>query len=214
MTEPVANRRPLASRDTRVARRAASWLVAREVTPNQISQLAMIFAALGFVCLALSWISDPLPAASLLLVAAACCQARLVCNLLDGMVAIEGGRAAKDGPFWNEAPDRVSDILFLCGAGVACGVPTLGALAAIGAVTTAYLRELGRAEGSPPDFKGPMAKQHRMALLTAGCVAAAVLPVGYSAATILVATLSLMLAGLGVTILLRARRLTRALSAR
>ena len=32
------------------------------------------------------------------------CQGRLLCNLFDGMVAVEGGKREADGPFWNEAP--------------------------------------------------------------------------------------------------------------
>lgn len=208
-----SNRRPLASRDSKYARHAASWLVARSVTPNQISQLAMVFAAFGFVCLGLSWLAGPLVHAALLLSAAACCQGRLVCNLLDGMVAIEGGRAAKDGRFWNEAPDRVSDILLLCGAGVACGVPTLGVLAAAGAVFTAYIRELGRAEGMAADFSGPMAKQHRMAALTLGCVAAALLPIDQSAAKILEVTLWVIVLGTAATVIRRSIRLISALNA-
>jgi hypothetical protein len=35
---------------------------------------------------------------------------------------------------------------------------------------TAYLRTLGGALGLAQDFRGPMAKPHRMAVLTAGCV--------------------------------------------
>ncbi len=54
---------------------------------------------------------------------ALCCQLRLICNLLDGLVAVEGGRGGADGAFWNEVPDRVSDILFLGAAGVAAGQP-------------------------------------------------------------------------------------------
>lgn len=173
MTHDPDSRRPLASRQTRLARRAASWLVGRGITPNQISQLAMVFAAVGFLSFALSWLAGPVPRGVLLLLAAVCCQARLVCNLLDGMVAIEGGKAAKDGPFWNEAPDRLSDTLLLCGAGFACGAPALGAVATVGAICTAYLRELRRAEGLGPDFTGPMAKQHRMAVLTLGAICAA-----------------------------------------
>ncbi|NJS38761.1 MAG: CDP-alcohol phosphatidyltransferase family protein, partial [Rhodobacteraceae bacterium] len=60
-----------------------------------------------------------------LILAAATIQARLVCNLIDGMVAVEGGQGTKDGPFWNEAPDRASDLLFLLGAGIAAGNPAL-----------------------------------------------------------------------------------------
>ncbi len=213
MTGVPENRRPLASRDTAWARRAASWLVAHDVTPNQISQLAMVFAALGFLAFALSWLAGSILAGLLLLIAAACCQGRLICNLLDGMVAIEGGKAAKDGPFWNEAPDRVSDILFLCGAGVACGLPVLGAVAAVGAVSTAYLREFGQAEGLGADFSGPMAKQHRMAVLTVGAVLAAFAPLVWDGAVLRYA-LGLIILGTVVTALLRSWRIITGLKAR
>jgi phosphatidylglycerophosphate synthase len=213
MSAASENRRPLASRDTAWARRAASWLVAREITPNQISQLAMVFAALGFLAFALSWLAGPLLAGVLLLLAAACCQGRLICNLLDGMVAIEGGKAAKDGPFWNEAPDRVSDILFLCGAGVACGAPLLGAVAAIGAISTAYLRELGRAEGLGAEFCGPMAKQHRMAVLTIGAVLAAFAPLVWEG-SVLKYALGLIILGTVFTVLRRSWRMIMGLKAR
>jgi phosphatidylglycerophosphate synthase len=213
MTSSRENRRPLASRDTALARRAASWLVARDVTPNQISQLAMVFAAFGFLAFALSWLAGPVVAGLFLLIAAACCQGRLICNLLDGMVAIEGGKAAKDGPFWNEAPDRVSDILFLCGAGVACGAPLLGALASVGALTTAYLRELGRAEGLGADFSGPMAKQHRMAVLTLGAVLAAFQPLVWDGSVLRYA-LGLIILGTVATAIRRSWRIITGLKAR
>jgi phosphatidylglycerophosphate synthase len=213
MTDAPENRRPLASRDTAWARNAASWLVARDVTPNQISQLAMVFAAFGFLASALSWLAAPILAGVLLIFAAACCQGRLICNLLDGMVAIEGGKAAKDGPFWNEAPDRVSDILFLCGAGVACGSPGLGAVAAIGAVSTAYLRELGRAEGLGADFSGPMAKQHRMAVLTIGAMLAAYAPLVWDG-SVLKYALGLIILGTVITALRRSWRIITGLKAR
>ena len=97
--------------------------------------------------------------ATCLIAAALFIQLRLLCNLFDGMVAIEGGLASKDGPFWNEFPDRVADILILVGAGLACGFVALGWAAACMAVLTAYVRELGRAVNVPADYRGPMAKQ-------------------------------------------------------
>jgi phosphatidylglycerophosphate synthase len=39
---------------------------------------------------------------------------------------------------------------------------------------TAYIRTLSSSIGAPVDFSGPMAKQHRMAILTIACIAAAV----------------------------------------
>jgi len=40
-----------------------------------------------------------------------------VCNLLDGMVAIEGGLKTPAGELFNDVPDRISDPLILVGAG-------------------------------------------------------------------------------------------------
>ena len=48
----------------------------------------------------------------ILLLAALCIQLRLVCNLLDGMVAVEHGKGSPSGPIWNELPDRFADVLF------------------------------------------------------------------------------------------------------
>jgi phosphatidylglycerophosphate synthase len=204
------NRRPLASRNAAWAARLAAAAVARDITPNQISQASVGFAALGFGFFALSAISPWVLQFLCLLIAAAAIQARLVCNLIDGMVAVEGGKGAQDGPFWNEAPDRAADLLLLSGAGVAAGVPALGLLAAALAIATAYLRELGRAEGFPPDFSGPLAKPQRMAVLTVGTVIAAF----YASEWTLGVTLSILVAGTAVTILLRANRLIAALKGR
>src|SRR6185503_12349783 len=104
-------------------------------------------------------------------------QLRLLCNLLDGMVAIEGGRASRVGELWNEAPDRASDVATLVGAGYAAGgTPAWGWAAACVALGVAYVRALARTTRAPNDFCGPMAKPHRMALMTAACVFAAAAP--------------------------------------
>lgn len=195
--ENSENRRPLTSRNSAWAARLASWAVAREITPNQISQASMDFAAAGFFLYALSTLGNGFAQFLALLLAAAALQARLVCNLIDGMVAIEGGRGAKDGPFWNEAPDRVSDLLFFTGAGLASGHPDLGLIAAALAIATAYIRELGRAEGFPPDFSGPLAKPQRMAVLTAGTVLAAL----YATEWTLTVTLWIIVAGTAATVI-------------
>jgi phosphatidylglycerophosphate synthase len=137
------------------------------------------------------------------MLAAAAIQARLVCNLIDGMVAVEGGQGAKDGPFWNEAPDRLSDLLFLGGAGLAAGQPALGLLAAAFAITTAYVRELGRAEGFPPDFSGPLGKPQRMAALTIGTVMAALFDSDWT----LTITLWIIVIGTAVTVIRRSAAL-------
>jgi phosphatidylglycerophosphate synthase len=177
----------------------AARAVRKGLTPNRISQASMGFAAVGF---ALYLLVPALPGffqTLALILAALAIQARLVCNLIDGMVAVEGGKGTKDGPFWNEAPDRLSDLLFLTGAGLAAGNPALGLLAAALAIATAYIRELGRAEGLPPDFSGPFAKPQRMAVLTAGTVLAAF----YANEWTLTVTLWILVAGTAITILRR-----------
>lgn len=209
MTPP--NRRPLRSRDQSWARSAAARLARMGIRPNRISQMGLVFALVGLAAfLAVPHLSGPWSGMALVLAAAAI-QLRLACNLLDGMVAVEGGRGEADGPFWNEFPDRLSDLAFLVGAGCAAGSPALGWAAGALAILTAYLRELGRAEGFAPDFVGPMAKQHRMALLTGGVCLAVVWP---QPAPVLAATLWLVLAGTAATAFRRSLRLIRALKAR
>ena len=163
-----ADRRPLASRDTGWARRTSAWLVGIGATANAISVLSMVFAAVGSALLA--WHSDGVG----LVLCAICVQLRLLCNLMDGMVAIEGGRQTPLGAIYNEVPDRVADSLFLVALGHAAGEPWLGWLAALAAALTAYIRVLGASLGLVQDFRGPMAKPQRMAVLTVACLLAAV----------------------------------------
>lgn len=160
----IEARRPLASRSTRWAAFLSTAAVRIGLTADAISILSLIFAAAGSA--ALLW----MPAPWNLLACAAGIQLRLLCNLLDGMVAIEGGRKSKVGALYNEVPDRVADSLFLVALGHAIGVPWLGWLAALAAAVTAYIRVLGGTLGLPQDFRGPMAKPHRMATLTVACV--------------------------------------------
>ena len=86
------------------------------------------------------------------------------------MVAVEGGKQSKVGVLYNEVPDRAADSMFLVALGYAIGIPWLGWLVALVAAVTAYIRVLGGTFGLAQDFRGPMAKQHRMAVMTAGCL--------------------------------------------
>lgn len=163
MADEIA-RRPIAARASRWAVALSGWLARRGATPNAISLASIVFAAIGGVLVwqaggPLGWIA-----------AAAAVQLRLVCNLLDGMVAIEGGRKTRTGAMYNEFPDRVADSLLLVPLGYAAGVPWLGWAAALLAALTAYIRVFGGSVGLPQDFSGVMAKQRRMAALTAGLV--------------------------------------------
>ena len=175
--EPVDNsssRRPLKSRSSPYARRAASFLAARGATPNGISVAGIVFALLSLPAMALR---SPVGYA----LAACCIQARLLCNLLDGMVAVEHGKGSKDGALFNEVPDRIADSIFLAGAGYAFACPEAGLAAALCACLTAYLRALGASLTGAQEFCGPMAKPHRMALLTAAFVLVCFLPDAFNA---------------------------------
>jgi phosphatidylglycerophosphate synthase len=131
------------------------------------------FALTGRVAVpALAWL-----AAALLV------QVRLAANLLDGMVAIESRRASRIGELFNEVPDRVSDAATLIGLGHAAGgVPWLGDLAAGLSLFVAYVRSAARNAGAPQDYSGPMAKQHRMFVVTVTALVCAVMPAGWPAA--------------------------------
>jgi len=165
---PLSNRRPLTSRSTAWARFLADVLVRSGVSPNAISVASVLFAAAGAVLLIC--ISNGVG----FLATAACVQLRLLCNLLDGMVAIEGKRQSATGALYNEIPDRFADSLFIVALGYAIGAPWLGWFGALAAAVTAYIRVLGGSLGLPQDFRGPMAKPHRMAVLTGACVLGAI----------------------------------------
>lgn len=114
-----------------------------------------------------------------LYVAGACAiQLRLVANLLDGLMAVEGGKKSAVGDLYNDVPDRVSDTLLLVSLGYAApGVawaPAAGWAAALAAALTAYVRFVGGTLLGTQDFRGPFAKQHRMFACTLAAVGAAV----------------------------------------
>ena len=168
------SRRPLKSRSTAWAQTVAGFLVKRRVSPNAISVVGIGFAGLGAAGMfgvAWGWVHPALG----LLVGVAGVQLRLLCNLMDGLVAVEGKLKSKAGTLFNEAPDRLEDVVLLVGAGFACGQPQLGWACAALALTTAYLRAFGASLGLGQDYSGPCAKQHRMAVLSGGLLAGAVL---------------------------------------
>ena len=173
----LSNRRPLKIRDQQLMRRFAAWLSRRSVTPNQISVLSVIFALGGGAALVLAGQSVAIERSICFIAAALFIQLRLLCNLFDGMVAMEGGKQTPAGELFNDVPDRIADPLLI----VACGFALpdypsamwLAWLGALLAVMTAYIRVLGVSLGLPADFRGPMAKQQRMALITIASVLSA-----------------------------------------
>ncbi|WP_129138941.1 CDP-alcohol phosphatidyltransferase family protein [Modicisalibacter coralii] len=204
------NRRPLKSRNHRLAQRAAAWLSRRRCTPNQISLASIGFAAFATLVL-VAWRHATGGAQWVLpLLAIVGIQGRLLCNLLDGMVAVEGGRSTPDGELYNDIPDRIADALLLAAAGYAAGTLWsggiwLGWLAALLAVATAYVRMLGASMGAPMSFIGPMAKPHRMALLSGACLLSVLEPYLWPKGWALLLGLGVVVVGSALTIVRRTR---------
>jgi phosphatidylglycerophosphate synthase len=217
--ETATSRRPLKTRERGWAIGLAQLLVKAHVSPNAISILSLVFAAGAGVALYFSGRTPPFERMWLLFSAAAGIQLRLLCNLLDGMVAVEGGRQTKSGEVFNDLPDRIGDaILFICAAYGMWGHAyawELGYGAAVLAVFTAYVRMLGGASGLKQSFIGPMAKQQRMAVLTIACLLSpweTRFQVGSGG--ILWATIIVINIGCLVTIIRRTARIVRELEAR
>jgi len=162
LNEPAPDRRPIAARGLKVNIMLAEWLIARRASPNGISVGGMVAALLAGL------VFTQAPAHPLLwLLGALLVQTRLMANLLDGMVAIGRNVASPLGEVFNEVPDRVSDTAVLLGIGIGCEHIALGLAASLAAMATAYIRVTGKSCGQRSDFCGPMAKQHRMAVVTA-----------------------------------------------
>jgi len=173
------DRRPLKTRERGWAKALAAMLVRLRIRPNVISIFSVVFALGAGAALTASRNAEGLSRVGLLIAAAAGIQLRLLCNMLDGMVAVEGKMASKTGDIFNELPDRIADPLIIVPVGYAIirfytlG-PTLGWCAGLLAVMTAYVRVLAGSVGVKQDFVGPMAKQHRMATLTLAMIVDAV----------------------------------------
>src|SRR5213083_447649 len=219
MREPATqamDRRPIASRNRKWAQATTTWLAARNVSPNTISIAGMYACIVAGIALGVTSIADY---RILWLIAALGAQLRLTANMLDGMVALASGRSSKVGELYNEVPDRISDAAVFIGAGFAWGGNiALGYIATILAIFTAYIRAAGKIAGAQNEFCGPMAKQHRMLVITLICLYSAITPRSWQMITFNDSQIGLMTLGLVVivvgcviTVFRRVSRITQAL---
>jgi phosphatidylglycerophosphate synthase len=183
------NRRPIKTRSHGWAKALSTWCVTKGISPNQISVASVWFAMVGAGALMM------FPALVGPIICLVCIQMRLVCNLIDGMVAIEGGQKSAVGSLYNEFPDRIADSLFLVALGYAAGFGQIGWFAALAAALTAYVRVFGGSLGLPQSFMGPMAKQHRMAVMTLGLALHCVESALYGTHNVLVITVVTIVIG-------------------
>jgi len=199
--------------------RLALALRARGATPNGLSWTATGFAALAALMFLLAWREPPRDAAGLLLLAALGLQGRLLCNRLDGLMARQARMVGRAGEVYNEAPDRLSDVLVCLGAGyglqqVLPWGAELGWAAALACVGTAYVRMLGLACGVREPLQGPMARVQRMHWLSlAALLGAAALLLRHDALAhaVFAAALALLVAAAALTIAIRLRAIVREL---
>jgi phosphatidylglycerophosphate synthase len=232
---PRPARRELRTRSAGWPHAIARTLASARITPNQVSIASLVFAAIAGWAF---WRAGRYPmragdmfifmgdrvrrwrtySAWWLVLGAAGIQLRLLCNMLDGLLAIEGGLRTKTGELFNEIPDRIADTLILAGAGYALGRvgwgPALGWSAAVLAVLTAYIRMLGGSLGFVQDFSGPMAKQHRMFVLTMGALVAAMEIAIRGRVTALWIAMVIIVGGTALTAALRITRIVQQLEAR
>ncbi len=210
------DRRPIATRNRKWAQSTTMWLASRNVSPNAISIAGMCACIAAGLALGLTSVEYN---RALWLVAALGAQLRLTANMLDGMVALASRRASKVGELYNEVPDRISDAAVFIGAGYAWGgnVP-LGYIATILAIFTAYVRAAGKIAGALNEFCGPMAKQHRMLVITIACLYSVIVPRSWQIfhfdnfeIGVMALALAVIIAGCLLTIVRRLQRIARAL---
>lgn len=212
------DRRPVKAREARWASQLARGLARADFRPNAISLLSFLFALLSGAGLLLGS-RFPLPwPIVLFLLASLFIELRLIANLMDGMVAIEGGFQTPAGAVYNELPDRISDSVILVCAGYSVpGNPwwawALGWAAALLAVLTAYVRVLGGASGASQPFIGPMAKQQRMHFVVAGALLLMIEAILGWPVRAMPLVLGIIVLGSVLTVLRRARRIVRELNA-
>lgn len=206
----MPNRRPVSSRGNVVIRGLAQYLARTQVTPNMVSAssvAASLLVPMGLL-LCSGWGGTALAVMGI--------QLRLLANVLDGLVAVEGGKGSPIGALYNEFPDRLADTIILVSMGYAAEVGWLGWAAALTAALTAYVRVFGGALGQAQSFQGPMAKQHRMAIATAALIGAQLMATWQSAwgTAVLQAALVVITLGSIVTCATRTRTIVGHLDAK
>lgn len=190
-------------------------MLALGLTPNGVSLLGIACAAVGGGAALMT--AHSAHAWAWWLLAAAGIQLRLFCNMMDGLLAVEGGLKSPTGDLYNEIPDRIDDAFILVPLGYAGGTEwsiALGWAAMGGAVVTAYIRALGASLTGRHDFCGPMAKPHRMFAVTVGCLGMMALDLCHVAWPLMFWCLLVVNAGIVVTCWRRTAHLAAALNQR
>jgi CDP-diacylglycerol--glycerol-3-phosphate 3-phosphatidyltransferase len=172
-------------------------LVRRRVHPDVLTAGAVVVSALGGLSL---WAANWAPWLLLLVPTAAI--VRIALNALDGLVARDTGLARPWGEVLNEMCDRLSDVALFVGAALAPGSDArLGVAVLVAMLLSSYLGTAAKAAGGRRQYGGVMAKADRMLVLSGAALLAFFLP----GVPVLTVALGVVLAGLVVTLVQRAR---------
>ena len=216
MNTASGSRRPLKSRTTAWAVFFSRSMLALGLRPNAVSLLSIGCSAVAGAAALMT--AHSTHAWAWWLLAAAGIQLRLFCNMMDGLLAVEGGLKSPTGDLYNEIPDRIDDALILVPLGYAAGTDwgiSLGWAAMGGAMLTAYIRALGASLTGKHDFCGPMAKPHRMFAITVGCLSMMAIDImNVQVPRLMVWCLVIMNAGIVITCWRRTAHLAHALTQR
>ena len=211
--EPTS-RRPIAGMFRRTAQGAVRVAVRAEIHPDVFSYASIAAAAIAAW---LFWQSRTHPRYIVLAVAFA--LLRLWLNMLDGMVALAAGKASRKGEIVNDLPDRISDVLIFAGIAHSGWCNAFYAYwVAIASVIVAYVGLSGQAVGVQREFSGVMAKPWRIVALSIGALITMFLVLNdqrywIAGFAVLDWTHFVILAGCAQTIIVRLRRIFRALEA-
>jgi hypothetical protein len=147
-----------------------------------------------------------------LLLAGIFLQVRFVCGLVERIVIRERGTRARSTEILGNLLDRGADIAVFVAAGYSIGGgvigPMLGWMAAVLCVATSYVGLLSSAPVLLEAATYPMNQRHRMAVMTAACVIAAILPAGLRPFAMYLAMVVVVL-GCGFALWLKVPRLVK-----
>ena len=146
-------------------RAAVRLLVARRVSPNLLSLLSLLCAALAGVAFALS--DGGRGSITLWLVLAALfVTLNAVLDGLDGLVAREMGNASRKGDFLDHVIDRYADLLMIGGIVFGGYAPwPIGLLALLGVLLASYMGTQAQAVGIGRMYSGLLGRADRIVLI-------------------------------------------------
>jgi archaetidylinositol phosphate synthase len=155
----------------RVADPFVALFVRLGLTPNQVSVVAVGLAAAAGAAFALGGTNR-----LLYLVGGVLVFLNGALDVLDGELARELGTDSAAGDLLDHVLDRYADILLLVGLAAGSGRYALGLVAVTGVLMTSYLGTQAQAVGLDRVYGGLVGRADRLAIISLGGAAAAVLP--------------------------------------